>query len=200
MQIKSKYKIARRLGANIFDKTQTQKYALRNQDKKMARPRPKSDFGMQLLEKQRARYFYGINERQFKKYVREVIEKGAMNPDEMLYERLERRLDNVVYRLKLAPTRQAARQMVSHGHIVVNGVRVDVPSFGVKQGDKISIRPGSLKKPLFAKLDETIKDHLPPSWLAYDHAKKEAIVQGAPKLVKTELPFDFSPILEYYKR
>ena len=184
----------------MFDKTQTPKFALRRAQKgKSERPRPRSEFGLQLLEKQRARYYYGIGERQFKKYVREAI-KTRGQTDLILYETLERRLDNVVYRLKFAPTRQAARQMVSHGHIMINGKKVNIPSFIVKAEDKVSIRPASMAKPLFRDLDEKIKGYMPPAWLSLNSEGKEAVVQGAPKLVRSELPFDLIPILEYYKR
>jgi small subunit ribosomal protein S4 len=202
MIIKSKYKIARRLGPEIFDKTQTQKFALRAE--KRAGPvkhgRAKSDFGNQLIEKQKARYTYGINERQFAKYVAEALAQKAHKADEHVYVRLETRLDNVAYRIGLAPSRQAARQMVSHGHLLVNGVRVTVPSYNVKKGDKITIREASIKKPLFSTLEEKIKDHTSPAWLSFDIQKKAAEVQGRPVLVKTDLAFDIAAILEFYRR
>ena len=203
MFIKSKYKIARRLGPEIFDKTQTQKFALRSEKKSSLtskRPKARSDFGLQLIEKQKARFTYGINERQFSKYVSEALAQKAVKADEALYVRLETRLDNVAYRFGLAPSRQASRQMVSHGHLLVNGVRVTIPSFNVKTGDKISIREASLKKPLFAGLEERLKEKISPSWLAFDIAKKSGAVQGRPVLVKTDLTFDISAILEFYRR
>lgn len=199
---KPKYKIARRLGPGIFEKTQTQKFALREGRRKESRerPRPKSDFGLQMLEKQKARYSYGIGERQFAKYVAEALAKKTTKTDELLYERLETRLDNVVYRLHLAPTRQASRQMVSHGHITVNDVRITIPSYNVKLGDKVKIREASAKKILFANLAEKLKDGMPPSWLKFDAEKRAGEVQGKPKLVKSELVFDIAAILEFYRR
>src|SRR3989338_8248988 len=179
---KPKYKIARRLGPGLFEKTQTQKFALREGRRKETggRPRAKSEFALQLLEKQKARYNYGIGERQFAKYVGEALAKKGVKTDEVLHERLETRLDNVVYRLHLAPTRQASRQMVSHGHILVNGVRVTIPSYNVKVGDKLKIREASAKKILFADLVEKLKDSMPPSWLKFDAEKLVGDVQGKP--------------------
>lgn len=199
---KPKYKIARRLGPGLFEKTQTQKFALREGRRKESRERPraKSDFGIQMLEKQKARYQYGINERQFAKYVGEALAKKSAKPDESLFERLETRLDNVIYRLKLAPTRQASRQMVSHGHMTVNGVRITIPSYNVKVGDKIKIREASAKKIIFANMAETLKDAIAPSWLSFDAEKRAGEVQGKPKLVKSELLFDIAAILEFYRR
>ncbi|MBU6390467.1 30S ribosomal protein S4 [Patescibacteria group bacterium] len=202
MQIKSKYKIARRLGANIFDKTSTQKFALREgrRKEKRERGRGQSAFGRELLEKQKARYYYGVGERQFSKYAREAIAKKSVRSDESLYERLETRLDNAAYRLRLAPTRQAARQLVSHGHITVNGVRITIPSYNVKIGDAVKIRDASAKKALFNDLADRVKDYVPPSWLPFDYEKREGAVAGRPKLVKSELPFDIDAILEFYRR
>ena len=199
---KPKYKIARRLGPGIFEKTQTQKFALREGRRKESRerPRPKSDFGLQMLEKQKARYSYGIGERQFAKYVAEALAKKTTKTDELLFERLETRLDNGAYRLHLAPTRQAARQMVSHGHIMINDVRITIPSYNVKLGDKVKIREASAKKILFANLAEKLKDAMPPSWLKFDAEKRAGEVQGKPKLVKSELVFDIAAILEFYRR
>ncbi|MDO8591272.1 MAG: 30S ribosomal protein S4 [bacterium] len=198
---KPKYKVARRLGHGLFEKTQTQKFALREGRRKETRERPraKSEFALQLLEKQKARYNYGVGERQFSKYVKEALAKKGSKTDALLFERLETRLDNVVYRLRLAPTRQAARQMVSHGHIMVNDVRVTIPSYNVKVGDKMKIREASAKKILFENLSEKLKEGQSPSWLSFDAEKRAGEVQGKPKLVKSELLFDISSILEFYR-
>jgi small subunit ribosomal protein S4 len=198
---KPKYKVARRLGANIFDKTQSQKFNEREARKKSEkRPHPKSDYGLQMLEKQKAKMTYGINERMFAKYVKSILEKAGANSPEKLISILESRLDNVVYRLGLASTRQASRQMVSHGHILVNGLKITIPSYAVSVGDKITIRENSLKKGLFSNLDEKLKDHNYPSWLAFDLAKKECRVQGAPKLSAAEVNFDTAAVLNFYSR
>ena len=195
-----KYKIARRLGPAVYDKTQTQKYALRAGSKKTERRAPKSDFGLQMLEKQKARFTYGVNERQFSNYVEAAVAKKGVNSVEMLYSSLESRLDNVVYRLGLADTRAAGRQMVSHGHILVNGKRVTIPSYAVTTGDVIAIREGSKKSGLFSTVDEKIKDKEAPSWIAFDREKKEAKIQGAPKAVQMEMAFDLGSVIEFYSR
>ena len=198
---KPKYKTARRLGANIFDKTQTQKFANKEAQRKVEkRPRPKSDFGLQMLEKQKAKMTYGVSERMFAKYVKSILEKAGANSPEKLISILENRLDNVVYRLGFAPTRQAARQMVSHGHIKVNGLKITIPSYAVSVGDKITIRESSSSKPLFANLAEKLKTHTYPSWLALDITKNEAKVQGAPKLTVLEVNFDSAAVLNFYSR
>jgi len=200
MIIKSKYKVARRLGAPLFEKTQTAKYALRQERKEKGAWRPKSDFGLQMLEKQKARFTYGMNERQFSKYVREAVAKKGVNSTQLLFLKLESRLDNVVYRLGFAPTRSAARQMVSHGHIQVDGVRVTIPSYQTVVGEKISIRPRSVGKPLFKTHDEKMKEVKVPEWLSYDAEKKEAKVVGVPKYEPRDNHFDIKAVLEFYSR
>ncbi|HEU5114630.1 MAG TPA: 30S ribosomal protein S4 [Candidatus Paceibacterota bacterium] len=196
-----KYKIARRLGASIFEKTQTQKFALRQERKGGKGPyRPKGEFATAMLEKQKVRYTYGVLERQFKRYVKESVAKKGVNTVQALYERLEMRLDNVAYRLGWAPTRLAARQMVAHGHIFVNGKRTNSPSLTVAIGDKVSIRPGSLKKPLFKDIDDKTKKISTPSWLSYDADKKTAEITGTPKHNPTELLFNLGQVIEFYSR
>jgi small subunit ribosomal protein S4 len=198
---KPKYKTARRLGANIFDKTQTQKFANKEAQRKVEkRPRPKSDYGLQMFEKQKAKVTYGVSERMFAKYVKSILEKAGANSPEKLISILESRLDNVVYRLGLTASRQAARQMVSHGHILVNGLKITIPSYAVSIGDKVTIRESSAKKGIFVNLDEKLKNHNYPSWLAFDIVKKECKVQGAPKLSALETNFDPAAVLNFYSR
>lgn len=203
MIIGPRYKRAKKLGAHIFDKTQTQKFALRQTrgkggDKK--RGKPKSDFGLQLFEKQKARFTYGVSEKQFSKYVKNIIHKKGANSTDTLIETLESRLDNAVYRLGLAASRQAARQMVSHGHITINEKRNNIPSYKVEVGDKIGISQRSLKSKLFTEFENKAKEHNYPSWLKYDVAKKVYNVQGMPKLANTEIMFNAASIIQYYSR
>jgi small subunit ribosomal protein S4 len=198
---KPRYKTARRLGNNIFDKTQGEKFLTReSRRKETKRSRPKSDFGLQMLEKQKAKVTYGVSERMFAKYVKSILDKAGANSPETLIAILESRLDNVVYRLGFAPTRQSARQMVSHGHIKVDGVKITVPSYAVHLGNKITIRESSTKKGIFTGVDEKLKTHNAPSWLAFDAGKKEAKVQGAPKLSPIEVNFDPAAVLNFYSR
>ena len=198
-----KYKIARRLGANIFEKTQTAKFALRAERKGANKKRgfgPKGDYAAAMLEKQKVRYTYGVLERQFKKYVKEATAKKGVNTIQALYERLEMRLDNVVYRLGIAPTRLAARQLVSHGHVLVNGKRTNVPSLVVSVGDKVAVRDASLKKPLFKDLDEKMKKVAFPSWLSFDADKRTAEVTGKPVHKATDVRFNLGQVIEFYSR
>ncbi len=206
MIIGPKYKIARRLGAPVFEKTQTQKYAMRqNQEGQGAgkqgkgRPKAKSNYGLGLLEKQKARYSYGITSKQFTKYVKQAIEKKGSSA-ELLIRTLESRLDNVALRSGFAPTRQAARQMTSHGHLTVNGTIVTIPSYQVKVGDTISIREGSRKKALFATLDERLKTVKFPAWLKVDFDKKEIAIAGVPAADQSELLFSVPAVLEFFSR
>jgi small subunit ribosomal protein S4 len=201
MIIGPRYKIARRLGAPVFEKTQTQKYALREQQKQKTskRKRARTDYGVTMNEKQKARWSYGINERQFSNYVKKAVEKKGSSAQALL-SMLEARLDNVVLRLGFASTRAHARQMVAHGHITVDGVKVTIPSYQVMVGSQIGIREGSKKKPLFAGLDERLKSHTVPAWLKFDASKKVAEVQGVPQISQTEVLFDVAAVLEFYTR
>src|SRR3989344_5530143 len=126
-----RYKIAKRLGASVFEKAQTQKFALSAdrsaKNKKRSRGR-QSEYGKQMLEKQKVRVTYGLPERQFRSYVRKALAAHTVQPTERLHELLELRLDNVFWRLGLASTRRGARQMVAHGHVMVGAKKVRVPS------------------------------------------------------------------------
>ena len=201
MQIGPRYKKARYLGIPVFRKTQTQKYALRagRTEKKGGRRKTKSEYGRQMLEKQKARYSYGVSSGQFTKYVKMALQNTGDNAKNLINV-LESRLDNVVVRAGFAPTRSAARQMVSHGHIMVNGRKLTVPSYEVKVGDRLSIREGSRRKALFAKLDEQLKETKTPVWLTVDADKKEIAVAGEPTTEMTDLLFDVRAVLEFYTR
>ena len=201
MKIGPKYKIARRLGAHLFDKTQGPKFAEAKSARREVRGRPGSgtNFGLQLLEKQRVRFSYGIPERQFKRYVNEVIKKKGKNQIERLYQKLETRLDNAVYRMGLARSRMASRQFVSHGHIIVNGKRVTIPSYNLGVGDKVSIREGSRSKGMFAALQSDLKEKIVPEWLKFNVQKIEAEVASLPPL-PTQGGFDLSTVIEFYRR
>lgn len=202
MKIGPKFKIAKRLGAPIFEKTQTQKFALseaRQGRQRGRRPGAMSDYKRQLIEKQKMRFSYGLSEKQLRRYVNEAIEY-ADEPTKALYERLERRLDNVVYRLGLARTRQMARQMVSHGHICVNGRRFTTPSHKVRTGDTITIREGSRQSGLFAVLDDQHEAASVPNWLRFDVKKRTGEVTGTPIFEAVEAQFDPEQVLEYYSR
>ena len=200
MKLGPKFKIAKRLGAPIFEKTQTQKFALSEArgGRQKKRPAPASDYKKQLIEKQKMRFSYGISEKQLRRYVSEATSKSHQ-PISLLIERLESRLDNVVYRLGLAKTRRFARQLVSHGHFVVNGKKMTIPSHRVKIGDKITVREGSKQIGPFINIAE---DHAGavPAWLKLDIKKLEAEKVAEPTYVPAETLFDPEQVLEYYSR
>jgi small subunit ribosomal protein S4 len=202
MKIGPKYKKARRLGAHVFEKTQTPKFAV-HLTKRKGNPegmRAKTDYGNLLLDKQRVRFTYGLNERQFKNLVKAVIAERTLKPAERLFEVLESRLDNVVLRAGFAHARAFARQLVSHGHIAVNGVKTDVASCQLKKGDVVSIKESSLKKPVFATIDEKLKTVTVPSWLKLDKAKKAVTVEGAPKALPGESHLNLAAVVLFYRR
>ncbi|KKU77205.1 MAG: 30S ribosomal protein S4 [Candidatus Harrisonbacteria bacterium RIFOXYA1_FULL_48_8] len=156
-----------------------------------------SEFGQQLKEKQKIRFTYGIREAQMEL----VFKKAAKNPGvtgEMIISILERRLDNVVYRLGIAPSRSVGRQLVGHGHILVNGHKVTIPSYQVRVGDTITIRPQSNEHPLLKDLGERLEKYEPPVWLALDAAKLEGKVLSAPK--DFEISFDVNMVVDYYSK
>jgi len=202
MKIGPKFKIAKRLGAPIFEKTQTQKFTLsesRVGKGRTRRPGAMSDYKRQLLEKQKIRFSYGLSEKQLRRYVDEAVEKSTQ-PVSVLIARLESRLDNVVYRLGLAKTRQAARQMVSHGHITVNGKKFTVPSHRVRVGNSIAVREGSRQTGLFTELTDTHEQASVPAWLSFDVKKLEGTMTGEPTYEPSETLFDPAQVLEYYSR
>ncbi len=202
MIIGPKYKIAKRLGAAIFEKTQTQKFALseaRSARNKTRRMGNMSDYKKQLLEKQKMRFTYGISEKQLSRYVSEAFEQGHQ-PIGQLVGRLESRLDNVVYRLGFAKTRRLARQIVSHGHVTVNGKRLNIPSHNVQVGDIVSVREQSKQSPLFVVLGEALMNEQTPVWLTLDPKKLSGEKKAEPTYEPTETLFDPELVLEYYSR
>ena len=203
MKIGPKFKIAKRLGAPIFEKTQTQKFELsaaRGGRRGNRRPGQMSDYKRQLIEKQKMRFTYGITEKQLRRYVDEAIAKEGHQTVAILMDRLERRLDNVVYRMGLAKTRRFARQIVSHGHIMVNGKKLNVPSHKVKTGDAITIREGSRQIGPFINLNETHEAASLPSWVTFDAKKLEGSVTGNPVYNAAETLFDPEQVMEFYSR
>jgi small subunit ribosomal protein S4 len=205
LPVRSKYKIAKRLGAGVFEQTQTQKFALSEArtaaSKKKPRGRGGSDYGRQLLEKQRVRYTYGLNEKQLYNYAAKAM--GTEDPSTTLHRALEMRVDSAVYRAGLAPTRRAARQAVSHGHIMINGRRTTVPSHPLKKGDVITIREGSRKSPLFAGLAEKNAEDASrsiPQWVTVDISLLKAEVTGEPAYTTVETGLDYATVFEFYSR
>jgi small subunit ribosomal protein S4 len=160
-----------------------------------------TEYGIQLKEKQKIRNVYGLSEKQFARYVKESTEeKGDRTPVDRLYEKLERRLDNVVFRLGLAKSRTQARQMVAHGHFVVGKRKLTIPSYQVSQDEVIAVREGSRISPLFTSAKETLDKHAAPNWISVEPTKLTATVKGAPKYEKGELGFNFQTVIEFYSR
>ncbi len=186
----------------MFEKTQSQKFALSEaRSKKIKRGgRGGSDYGRQLLEKQRVRFTYGLSERQLSRYAKEAYE--AADPSSTLNRILEMRADSVAYRAGLAPTRRAARQLVSHGHIVINGVRSRTPSHRLRAGDVVTVREGSKESGLFSALtDESADKRTPPSWLSFDVAALKIEVKSEPVYTQaSDGGFDYATVFEFYSR
>lgn len=198
MKIGPKYKIARRLGSPVFEKTQTQKFAMREGKKNKGRGRPKTDFGLQMNEKQKARMFYAVSEKQFSKYVSKSLDNSKIAPATSLYTMLESRLDNVVWRAGLAPTHLAARQRAAHGHFLVNGKRSYTPSLDLKKGDTIEVREGSKNSKMFELLEE--RPNQAPSWLSFDPKTKTVVIKDVPVKTDNEVFFDLGQVIEFYQR
>lgn len=202
MKIGPKYKIARRLGSAVFEKTQTAKFSLNEQkkSKNLRQKRPSSVFGQQLIEKQKVRFTYCIVEKQLKNYVKKVIEASKTNQSDLLYKLLENRLDNVVLKTGFVKSRLLARQAVSHGHFTVNGTRVNIPSYSVKKGDVIAIREGSKSKKLFENVEKTLTETNTPSWLKVNAKDASVEITGEAVYAPQELHFDLNSVMEYYKK
>lgn len=159
-----------------------------------------SDYSLQLREKQKVKRMYGILERQFRNYVHEAERQSGVS-GETLLRLLETRLDNTVYRLGIAPSRQSARQLVTHAHITLNGKKVDIPSIQVSVKDVIGIRPSSQKNEYFKQVSETIQANtISASWLSFDPKKMTAQVTGQPTREELTEEIDEQLIIEYYSR
>ncbi len=164
------------------------------------RPRRVSEYGLQLKEKQKLKFLYGVKEEQFVNYVKKAMKTGGSNIGAALVEFLESRLDNAVFKMGLARSRSSARQLVSHGHMLVNGKRVTVPSLKVKKGDKISIREESLARKAFADLDIFLKKFEAPDWIKLDKTKREAEVVREPYDDEVKRDINLNLIVEFYSR
>lgn len=168
-----------------------------------ARPRKLSEFGQQLRSKQKVRNTYRMMEKQFRATVRTALEvKGKGSPYDTVVRSLEYRLDNTVFRMGLAQTRDQARQLVNHGHITVNGKRLGIPSAKVRVGDVIGIRPQSKTGVYFGTLmPQWFAKHAAPEWLSVDKDAVTATVKGTPTPADSGLQTpDLQAIIEYYSR
>jgi small subunit ribosomal protein S4 len=198
----SKYKINRRLGVNLWGRSKSplnrRDYGPGQHGQRRKKP---SDFGTQLMAKQKLKGYYGnIGERQFRRLYEEASRRRG-DTGERLIELLERRLDAVVYRMKFVPTVFAARQFVNHGHVQVNGKRVNIGSYLVKDGDTIEVKE---KSKLMALVLEAIKstERDVPDYLQVDHDKMKGSFVRAPKLADVPYPVSMEPnlVVEFYSR
>lgn len=197
-----KNKIARRFGVNLGLKTNPAKVSRRlTQMPGVHGPKKHlgggSSYGKQLTEKQKAKYTYGVRERQFSRYVEEAT-KMSGNSGTNLQRILELRLDNVIYRLGVADTRAQARQMVTHGMFDVNGKKLDVPSHLLSVGDVVSIREIKAKKKIFETLTEKLSKVAVQGWLSLDSVKKSGKILNLPTEKDFDKNFDVKLIIEYY--
>lgn len=159
--------------------------------------RKMSDYGLQLREKQRAKFIYGVLEKQFRNTFEKASKKKGMAGENLLI-MLEKRLDNVVYRMGLAMTRREARQLVTHGHYLVNGKRIDIPSYQVKPGDVIKVREKSTSSVKFKEIKEMTVGV--PAWLSVDRDKLEGTVVADPTRDQIDTPIEEHLIVEFYSR
>jgi len=158
-----------------------------------------SEYGRQLLEKQKVKINYGLSERQLKKYFNEAFAKKGSTPD-LLAKRLEMRFDSIIFTLGFAASKSIARQLTTHGHFMLNGKRHDIPSSLVKINDEISIRPQSQKLAIFQNFKEKLQKHDIPKWLSLDIDNLKAKVLSDPDVKELSLPYNFSLIVEFYSR
>lgn len=162
------------------------------------RRRALSEYGQQLLEKQKIKISYGLREAQIRRLIKSALNKTGAAVNEIIISSLERRLDNAVFRLGFTPSKTVAKQMISHGHFLVNGRKVTAPSYVLKIGDIVSIKPSSNNLLIFKELPNIIKNYEAPEWLEIDKAKLEGKMVSLPK--ETAMPFDINLVIDYYSR
>ena len=205
----SKCKLCRREGEKLFLKGdrcyspkcafERRSYAPGMHGRSRSFRRKTSDYGVQLREKQKARRIYGVLERQFRRYF-SVAQKHKGLTGANLLQMLERRLDNVIYRMGLAASRDQARQLVLHGHFELNGRRVRTPSMLVKTGDVISVRERSRKMGYFKDLPSSLEHVTAPEWLSLDADNLQGAVRSLPSREQIDVPVTEQLIVEYYSR
>lgn len=170
--------------------------------KSKKRMRSFSEYAKELREKQKLKRWYNLKEGQFGRYVKSVLNTRKRSEDAavVLVKVLESRLDNIVFRLGFAPSRNAARKIVSHRHVTVNDKVVNIPSFSAKKGDRVGIKVMSSQKTLFKNLPAALKKHKPPLWLELNAEKLEGKVIGEPTIEEAAPPAEISSIFEFYSK
>ena len=194
-------KISRRFGVELFGASKA--FARRpfppGQHGARAGRKKKSDYGIMLAEKQKLRFMYGVLEGQFRKYYEEASRRRGVTGD-ILLQLLETRLDNIIYRLNFATTRAAARQMVSHGHVTVNGKKVNIASYSCKPGDVISVAAKARSQALVNRFMELSASAVTPDWLELDAAKLSAKLVRIPSQEEIAPIVNVQLIVEFYSR
>ncbi|WP_298281061.1 30S ribosomal protein S4 [Acidocella sp.] len=201
-RVESKFKINRRLGVNLWGRSKSpvnkREYGPGQHGQRRKKP---SDFGVQLMAKQKLKGYYGnISEKSFRKYYEEAVRRKG-DTSENLIELLERRLDAVIYRMKLALTPFAARQFVSHGHVLVNGKRLNIPSYQVKNDDVIEVREKSKQLAVVLDAAQSAERDV-PEYVEIDHRAMKGRFVRAPKLSDVPYPVQMEPhlVVEFYSR
>ena len=199
-------KLCRREGTKLFlkgDRCTSGKCAL---DRRSTAPgqhgaanKKQREYGMQLREKQKTKRYYGVLEKQFKNYFVEADRKEGMTGENLL-KLIERRLDNVVYRMGMAKSRKEARQLVLHGHFTLNGKKANIPSMLVKAGDVISVKEASRESVKIKELGEALEGQIKPKWLEVDSANLTAKVVNLPAREDIDFPFEEQLIVELYSK
>jgi len=203
-------KICRRLGQKLFlkgEKCSSPKCAMikrafaPGQKKKKVR-RNISEYAKELKEKQKLKNWYNLKEYKFKRYVQDVLSnKGEIgNLSEELIKKLEKRLDNVIFRMNLARSRKEARQLVSHAYFLVNGKAVNIPSFSVRKGDIISLKDTKKNKKLFTEVLVPLQKNQISSWLEFNLKKMEGKITGEPSLEEALPPAEILSVFEFYSK
>ncbi len=197
-----KHKLCRRVGAALCGlptcPANRRPYQPGGQGRGRGRPRKPSEYGIRLLEKQKLRHIYGVLERQFRRYYARA-QRARGETGTRLLQLLETRLDSVVYRLGFARTMPQARQLVNHGHVLVNGRRVDIPSYQVRPGDVVTIRPRSREIPLVQEAVQTHPGHV-PDYLKVDPENFEGTLVRLPARDEIPVEIDETKIVEFYSR
>ena len=200
-------RLCRREGMKLFlkgERCYTEKCAIEKRNMPpgqhgRARKAKMVGYGVQLREKQKVKRIYGVLENQFRRYF-ETAERTRGITGETLLQLLERRLDNVVYRAGFSTSRAQARQLVRHGHFLVNGKKVDVPSYSVRQGDIVSVRQGSAENAAIAHAMEEVKGRGVPEWIAIDSTKLAGTISSLPTREQINLPVQEQLIVELYSK
>ncbi len=196
-------KLVRKFGVNVFGNPKYDRLLNRKPyapgQHGQTRRRRLSNYGVQLQEKQKIKFMYGLLEKQFKNYFTKA-EKMSGETGTNLLQMLESRLDNIVYRISFAPTRPAARQLVNHGHFLVNDKRVDIPSYILKSGDKIQVREKSKKMDLILDSMKRIKGDIDLPWLELDKGKMQGSFLGMPERDQIDQTIKEQLVVELYSK